>query len=63
MRLDELVVGAGRVEAPPEDERRSKRQERRRQRDVSHQRLAFGTVAAAAGQKRHNRAHERKKDD
>ena len=61
--LDKLVVGAGRIEPPPEHERHSKGQERRRQRDVAHQRLALGPIAAPAGQERQDRAHERKKDD
>ena len=61
--LDELVVGAGGVEAPPEDQRRRERHERGRQGDVAHQRLALGTIAAPAGQQHQERAGERKKDD
>ena len=59
--LDELVVGAGRVELPPHHERRGEGHERRQQRDVAHQRLALGTVAAAAGKERQHGADEGKK--
>ena len=63
VRLDELIVGTGGIKPPPEDEGRGKGQERGRQGDVAHERLALGTVATPAGQKRQNRARERKKDD
>jgi hypothetical protein len=61
--LDELEVGARRVEHPPQVERGRQRHQRRAERDVAHQRLAVRAIAAAAGQKHQQRAGEREEDD
>ena len=56
-------AGAGRVEAPPQEQRRGERRERRQQREVADQRLAVGPIAAPAGEQHQQRAGERQKDD
>jgi hypothetical protein len=61
--LLELVRRDGRVEAPPEDQRRRERQERGRERDIPDERLALVVVAAAARQKHDEGADEWQKDD
>src|SRR6185436_18624375 len=61
--LDELVVGADRVERPPQVEGGGEREQRDAERDVAHQRLALRVVAAAAGEQHQQRAGERQKND
>ena len=62
--LDELEVGARRVEAPPQVQRgRERRPARPPSASDAHQRLALGTVAAPAREQHQQRAGERQKDD
>jgi hypothetical protein len=63
MLLDELVVGARRIEAGPEPQRRGEGGQREQQRDVPHQRLAVLPVSASARQQHDDRPDEGEKND
>jgi hypothetical protein len=61
--LDELVIGARRVEPPPQPERRREGGERDRQGNITHERLAIVTIAAPAREQHQQRPGQGQKDD
>ncbi len=63
MTLDELVVGAGRIEAPPEQERRQERGKGHRERQRADRGSPVVPIAAAPGKKHEDGADERQEND